>query len=482
MIYSLYKVINVLSVLFILILISACTMFFAPDREYIPNVNNDKCKARDNTCNYNGNKIAVFFDGTNNSPDSDTNIKQLHSIISLQDRTDIQTIYIEGVGSKGTGLITGWGIGRDVRNAYKFIIRNYESPNKTLLYFFGFSRGAYSARILSDLIYYQGIPKLNTIAGCEVSQAIQKSIIDTMLNPKSDISKVCDKSLNRFVNNAFNTFKGQGKTKEERSAIQWNHVNRFNDVSIRFMGVWDTVETLGIKGISKSFVKDKGDVIPNDRYGHQLCNVEHAAHAVSIDDNRSTVFALVPMVARESHRLYEQDGCKRTVGSNINEVYFSGAHADVGGGYSNTYLNGISMNWMLSHIRKIGDNIIPDHARVPEDKYGISNDPTTGFVGAFYPEKNRDIFYYLNDGTIPLTLHQSVTDRLELCGYGAHEFDWRNSPYGQCFTNYKEQKRSTLDQRCFGSYDLNNISKQNEIFITTSFDQELCGGLISKLD
>ena len=46
-------------------------------------------------------KIAIFFDGTHNDIASDTNIKRLHVLISLQDKPDISSIYIEGV---GTGL------------------------------------------------------------------------------------------------------------------------------------------------------------------------------------------------------------------------------------------------------------------------------------------------------------------------------------------------------------------------------------------
>lgn len=69
-------------------------------------------------------KIAVFFDGTANDPSSDTNIRKLHSIVSLQSNPAISTFYIEGVGAQGkaVGMAMGWGFGDRVRKAYSFLL------------------------------------------------------------------------------------------------------------------------------------------------------------------------------------------------------------------------------------------------------------------------------------------------------------------------------------------------------------------------
>ena len=104
--------------------------------------------------------LVIFFDGTSNDEGSHTNIAKLHNLVTLQNRSDISTTYIKGVGTgtKIIGMAMGWGIGDDVREAYLYLIDNYDHKYKDRISIFGFSRGAYTARILASLLYVAGIP------------------------------------------------------------------------------------------------------------------------------------------------------------------------------------------------------------------------------------------------------------------------------------------------------------------------------------
>ena len=116
-----------------------------------------------NPSGYTPRKIVIFFDGTANDEGSDTNVKRLHSLITLQDRKDIASLYILGVGTNldPIGLVTGSGINARVRLAYEFILNHYTPKTRDMeadeIYIFGFSRGAFAARILTTMLNYAGI-------------------------------------------------------------------------------------------------------------------------------------------------------------------------------------------------------------------------------------------------------------------------------------------------------------------------------------
>ena len=347
-------------------------------------------------------KIAVFFDGTANEPSSDTNIRKLHSIVSLQPNPAIATFYIEGVGAQGKaiGMGMGWGFGDRVRKAYAFLQEEYRENNE--IYIFGFSRGAYSARALAALLYYAGIPK-----------------------PSNDL-----------------------RLSELQKVFRQNSIGDRDPtpVHIKVLGLWDTVEALGIPDYTEEFES------PNYRYGDQLCNVEKAYHAMSIDDDRARIFT--PILLTWPHLL---EDCQKNgidqfpdtmtkvnhLNTVVEEVYFAGAHADVGGGYPDSLLSGVSLNWMLRSLS--GTGLLPSHSPVlvREDKFGPSHDPEHGFFwGLLYHRQSRNLVkhltngeYLYNDGR--LKIHKSALDRLdkcesEICKHEDHEFPWASWP-GGCF-------------------------------------------------
>ena len=121
-------------------------------------------------------RIAIFCDGTWETPDENVDgklcqtnvVKMANALSETSDDGKTQLLYYEtGIGSEGnlTERIydgaTGYGISENILKAYRFIIKNYEAGDE--LFFFGFSRGAFTVRSLAGLIRNSGILKRENI-------------------------------------------------------------------------------------------------------------------------------------------------------------------------------------------------------------------------------------------------------------------------------------------------------------------------------
>lgn len=360
-------------------------------------------------------KLVVFFDGTTNNEVTDTNIKKLHSLVTLQQRSDIAAIYIEGVGAGGKliGMATGWGMGARIKKAYIFLLENYQQGDE--IYLFGFSRGAYAARILAALLYYAGLPTAKDTNSHDLAE--QADVI-------------------------YDAYKGNKKTDvrmiELKRAFSQMNLSSSQPVRVKIMGLWDTVDALGLPAYEDTFGK------LNKLYGDQMCNVEHAYHAVSIDDNRARIFTPVLLTSPQlftycSELLSitgESDKLAKHIDTLVDEVWFSGSHADVGGGYADSLLSGVSLNWMIEKLRDT--KLLPIGASVPEDRLGRSHDPRHGFPWVYlYKDQSRALRYYAESGvynTKKPKLHRSVIERLAVSKPKNHEYFWLEATaYPMCF-------------------------------------------------
>ncbi|MEL7451170.1 MAG: DUF2235 domain-containing protein, partial [Pseudomonadota bacterium] len=311
----------------------------------------------------------------------------------------------KGVGTGGVaplwGAITGAGIDEDVLEAYAFLSEVYspESCAKKCdeIYVFGFSRGAYAARIFAGFLEAANLP-------------VRAPGID---NEEQAI----------ILKRVFKAFKSQTGASARRAAV--DRVPGFSrlpeQVSIKLLGLWDTVAALGWPN-----AKEDTDEL-EDRYLDQLCNVEHAAHALSIDDNRATLFT--PVLLTADRLLQDCVSSPKMRSEDVEEVWFSGSHSDVGGGYSNTELWGVSLNWMIRQLEPHG--LLHDGTRVYANPLGRSNTTDTSVLGyLIYRNLNRRLsVYYTEAGNSynggKAKIHRSVFDRLERCEKLPRRFDWR---------------------------------------------------------
>ena len=110
-------------------------------------------------------RLAVFFDGTWNTPTDRTNVANLHELLESGDPAQRGT-YIQGVGTSAGGLLGsfwnalggafGDGLSDNICAGYRWLAQSYQPGDQ--LYLLGFSRGAYTVRCVAGVLKYCGVP------------------------------------------------------------------------------------------------------------------------------------------------------------------------------------------------------------------------------------------------------------------------------------------------------------------------------------
>ena len=264
-------------------------------------------------------RIAIFCDGTWNKPDElvkgmpcPTNVAKMADALALnsEDGTFQLLYYDTGVGSEGSWMrrilegMTGTGILKNIRQAYQFIVKNYEQGDE--LFFFGFSRGAFTVRSLAGLIRNSGILKK------ENSDQIRKAFDLYRSRKKKDHPNGREATLFR------KTFAVENITK------------------IKFIGVWDTVGELGNPLFLNGIVSKRNQFHDYDLSSH----VNYAFQALAIDEKRKSF---------QDALWYQQADSKNQI---LEQVWFAGAHSDVGGGYLEHELSDVPLKWLLEKAQK----------------------------------------------------------------------------------------------------------------------------------
>ena len=288
--------------------------------------------------------IIVLSDGTGQEGGKghDTNVYKL--LRMLEDRTERQIVfYDQGLGTdrrKVSGNVAGAGFTENILQCYKFIYENYNAGDKIFL--FGFSRGAATVRSLANFIHYFGIlpksrPELIQRAyglykiGREERKA--DGADQTKENPEEHTPEnVAAQGMQSLMDLRDTIIRG---TPLNEKAENFVHAHPNQWASIEFLGVWDTVPALGLPGaVIDTFV----NYIPGwkHRY-HDFAlhpSVKNAYHALSIDDDRKWFHPTIWDAYNSEYQKVEQ-------------VWFSGSHTDVGGGFREPGLSDIVLEWMV---------------------------------------------------------------------------------------------------------------------------------------
>jgi uncharacterized protein (DUF2235 family) len=111
--------------------------------------------------------IILLSDGTGNAANRvwKSNVWRIFESLDLRGEKQI-AFYDDGVGTSSfkplaiLGGAFGWGLKRNVLDIYKFVCVNYKPGDK--IYGFGFSRGAFTMRVVIGLILNQGLVTGNT--------------------------------------------------------------------------------------------------------------------------------------------------------------------------------------------------------------------------------------------------------------------------------------------------------------------------------
>ena len=330
-------------------------------------------------------KIILLSDGTGNraGKKNQTNVWRLYRALDLNTNDQI-AMYSDGVGSKGFLLLKiiggafGWGLKRNVIELYKYLSRNYESgPSEEeadKIYLFGFSRGAFTVRVLAGLIFECGLlpPNLS-------EQELHKQARHKFSEYRYQINS-CKFNLYLLFMWVFRILCRKQPTCTNNSKPK-----------IEFIGVWDTVDAYGLP-IDELKKLCSNLIFPLNLLANRelKCNVSKACHAISVDDERHTFH---PVLWKER----END-------ARIEQVWFPGVHGDVGGGYSNHELSLISLDWMISKVEKTdkespGLEFITDIRQEyisRSDQNGIQHDSRAKFA-AYYRYMPRFIENLCND-------------------------------------------------------------------------------------
>lgn len=296
-----------------------------------------------------GKCIVVLLDGTWNDSDAgntDTNIVRLRELIAASlDQDDpaqsagddfvkrrtfngrpVVLYYDRGVGTGGfldkyLGGALGAGLERGVRRAYRFLSNTYDPDDE--VYIFGFSRGAYTARSLAGFMAVAGLLRRRENNAINESRAWDYY----RTNPKDRLQPVA------------NQLRGLG--------------HEVSSPLISCLGVFDTV---GARGIPiRWFWRENRDLF--EFHDVELSTISQTnLHALAIDEHRESFQATI---WRRPAFL--------DISSSTEQVWFVGAHADIGGGYINDYdrvidvpgkgqvvrkgLDDISLDWMIKRVK-----------------------------------------------------------------------------------------------------------------------------------
>jgi uncharacterized protein (DUF2235 family) len=323
-------------------------------------------------------RIIFCFDGTWNrlSVDTPTNVVLAAASIERMTKDGTAQIihYDEGVGTgrleHWSGGVFGAGLVENVREAYRFLIFNYDPGDH--IYVFGFSRGAFSARTFVGFIRHVG--SLSRLHAARIDEAL--GLYERRLNGDDAASE----KLRRFRAR----YSGGVCVGSEDDAWRCAKVKGYVAgsaplLTIRYLGVWDTVAALGVP----ANLPLSGWLNRRHRFHDPSLSdfVESARHAVAIDERRATFPATL---FGDLNALNAAKG--KTVDAPdapYQEKWFPGVHGSVGGGGDIRGLSDGTLAWVLKGAKLAGLKLDIEHgSRI----HGFKPDPYASLVNVCKPE------------------------------------------------------------------------------------------------
>jgi uncharacterized protein (DUF2235 family) len=295
-------------------------------------------------------KIVICSDGTGNSFSEQTsNVTRLIQYLDLSRPEEQMVFYDQGIGTdplqvdavqdyvskrpqercalkvldppvrflplrwvaKVLGLGLGVGLTSNVKQLYKALADSYED-GRSVIYLIGFSRGAFTVRVLAGLIHRCGL-----------------------LRPNHEHFSAAFKE-------AYRLYKPHVQDEEHQKKVQsFKHHERVRTPCVRFLGIWDTVKSYG--GIwPKSLPHLRRNPI-----------VENVRHALALDEQRSW---FIPTswggIDSDPPPLEQAKDCRRP--QHVEEIWFRGSHSDIGGGFRDDAASQAPLRWMLNEAAAAG--------------------------------------------------------------------------------------------------------------------------------
>lgn len=339
--------------------------------------------------------IIICSDGTGNTAykNRGTNVFKVFEAVDVnghkwqKELKPQVAIYDDGVGAQSFKLFRilggafGWGLSRNVKQLYRELSRVYEPGDD--IYVFGFSRGAFTVRTLVGLIAECGLPR-----------------------PKAHNN---EKELAKLVKNAYSKYRQRHKALLSHLFLKpkpWIENNFYTEIPIKFVGVWDTVDAVGLPFDEATWLWNK--LIYRFTFDDKRLykKVAKACHAISLDDERKTFHP----------QLWDE---KEEETDRIEQVWFSGVHSNVGGGYPKQGMSLVPLHWMMSKAHKEGQglrflNMDWDNYRDHRNVCGKLYNSRAG-LAVYYRYKPREFVEICEEQKIKIKehkVHLSVLERI----------------------------------------------------------------------
>lgn len=276
--------------------------------------------------------IVICADGTWNTPDqmdqgvpAPTNVVKLFNCVSATTPEGVEQTkyYHPGVGTNGgwwdkaVGGGTGNGLDMNIMSAYRKLCDSYETGDD--IYMFGFSRGAYTVRSLCGVLNQCGLLDLQGLAESDAWARVERVF-----------------------------HQGYRRGKETRAHWEkrgWAFLNAAGtSIPVRFLGVWDTVGSLGVPDdfVLLRLIDGLRDYSFHDTKLGSF--VKTARHALAMDEMRSS---------------FRPTLWTDYAGRDVQQLWFPGVHSDVGGGYREDGLANGALQWMLAEAKNCGLHLEP---------------------------------------------------------------------------------------------------------------------------
>ena len=283
-------------------------------------------------------QLIVCCDGTNNNLTGgrkDTHVVRLCQLLAQRDDPRQLVFYDPGVGNPGelpgatlwdqtrlelqriAGLAFGRGVYENMAECYQFLMHHYQPGDQ--IFVFGFSRGAFTARSVAGLVNRFGILRPH-----------MGSMVPTLLH-------------------IYFSDSGAQRLHPERIAAQATALfaeKQAQRVELQFVGVWDTVASVGMPPFAARFTA-RADV-----QGKRFLNVRQA---LALDEFRAQ---FAPRLYVQPNGDYTSESGQRVT---LRQLWFRGAHADVGGGYTTDAmaLADDAFAWLVSEASHCGLPLAP---------------------------------------------------------------------------------------------------------------------------
>jgi Uncharacterized alpha/beta hydrolase domain (DUF2235) len=274
-------------------------------------------------------QLIVLCDGTNNTLTGgahDTNVLQLAELLQRQNDPDQIVWYDPGVGSPSNmpgvtlsdriketsnrlvGLALGGGVYDNIAEAMVFLAQNQRDGDQ--IYLFGFSRGAFTARAVAGMLNEYGLPSPNSL------HLLPLMIRSYFRQSKSEAAK--------------------------KIILQTKRVAACRRIDVQFIGVWDTVESVGFPlPLLRKKITNPASIDGK--------NFLHVRHAVALDEFRKLFKPRLYQVSPTGSYKTRDDEV-----ATLKQQAFVGCHTDVGGGYRRAGLSDEALRWMLCEARACG--------------------------------------------------------------------------------------------------------------------------------